>query len=261
MSIVQQYTGRHLTVPSDKLFAISAIAETSNDGSTDRYLAGIWMSHLPNGLMWNCKDLRPQIPSTSFVAPSWSWASVRGEITWTRTGDDEHDPQLEVLECSVELASDEAPYGAVKKGTLVFKNLLQIRQYLPIFYAVGQKNHLCKHRPANRRIPNWIATSQTLYLISMAIHSDERYLRLKWCVHRSVYDEEIKSGPTGLILASTDSVIFTRIGMFEFMSTIEDEDLNKELGMSPLSQEHIDEQQTAQTNASRDINPRTFWLI
>jgi hypothetical protein len=95
----------------------------------------------------------------------------------------------------------------------------------------------------------------------MAIHSDERYLRLKWCVHRSVYDEEIKSGPTGLILASTDSVMFTRIGMFEFMSTIEDEDLNKELGMSPLSQEHIDEQQTAQMNASRDINPRTFWLI
>lgn len=133
MSIVQQYTGRHLTVPSDKLFAISAIAETSNDGSTDRYLAGIWMSHLPNGLMWNYKDLRPQIPSTSFVAPSWSWASVRGEITWTRTGDDEHDPQLEVLECSVELASDEAPYGAVKKGTLVFKNLLQNTTIPPYF--------------------------------------------------------------------------------------------------------------------------------
>lgn len=47
--IVPNYTWRGMTVPSDKLPALSGIANIIGNSSGDQYLAGIWLSDISHG--------------------------------------------------------------------------------------------------------------------------------------------------------------------------------------------------------------------
>lgn len=78
-SIVEQYTGLHLTVMSDRLPALSGVARDISDKKSCTYLAGLWESSLLDDLVWvtyNCKKPRPE----EWRAPTWSWASVESQI-------------------------------------------------------------------------------------------------------------------------------------------------------------------------------------
>ncbi|KAH7397470.1 heterokaryon incompatibility protein-domain-containing protein, partial [Pyrenochaeta sp. MPI-SDFR-AT-0127] len=82
---VQQYTSRALSKPSDKLPAISAIAEefqrkTSDEDREDEYFAGLWGSHFLIGLAWRRRFTVPFKRVLPWRAPSWSWASGDGEV-------------------------------------------------------------------------------------------------------------------------------------------------------------------------------------
>jgi hypothetical protein len=79
--IVYLYTLCQLTVASDKLVAISGLAEDMRHMLREkwpemqhRYLAGLWEEDLRNSLCW-CTQL-PGKRSLDYRAPSWSWASV-----------------------------------------------------------------------------------------------------------------------------------------------------------------------------------------
>ncbi|KAL0936934.1 uncharacterized protein CTRU02_209150 [Colletotrichum truncatum] len=77
---VDEYSKRHLTIPSDKFPAISGIAAIINhDGKMGQYLAGLWSNHVAAGLAWGRQNNILAHPP-SYRAPSWSWASVDG---WT----------------------------------------------------------------------------------------------------------------------------------------------------------------------------------
>jgi hypothetical protein len=80
-NIVQPYTERELTMSSDRLVALSAIAFEFSKRLSDQYLAGIWREDLQRGLLCHCNE-------TSSVfeigLSSWSWASVQGRISWPR---------------------------------------------------------------------------------------------------------------------------------------------------------------------------------
>ncbi len=92
--MVMQYSSRKLTIESDRLLAISAIAQQIQNFTDGEYLAGLWRSNLPSSLLWYCiADASPpsrrSSPSSQglnsnmhskYVAPSWSWASILGEI-------------------------------------------------------------------------------------------------------------------------------------------------------------------------------------
>lgn len=74
---VEIYTKANLTKASDKLVAISAIARELKPSMKSRYFAGLWRDNLVPQLAWNCfRGTR----STVYRAPSWSWASIDGEI-------------------------------------------------------------------------------------------------------------------------------------------------------------------------------------
>lgn len=84
-SILGSYSGKKLTISTDKLPAISAIASQFNTFEiAGKYLAGLWSCHLPSGLLWKVpKASRLTIIQTSddnnsiaYSAPTWSWASV-----------------------------------------------------------------------------------------------------------------------------------------------------------------------------------------
>lgn len=134
--VLQDYTGRFLTFPHDKLPAIAGIAAMYGTILGDRYLAGLWGPFLKSELFWSPKrsDItRPVVPR----APSWSWASVDSEIT--------HDwcPQplagdFDILHCEAPPLFESAPFGAVNTS----KSRLCLSGLLGQFYWTKERDHL-----------------------------------------------------------------------------------------------------------------------
>ncbi|KAK0705638.1 hypothetical protein B0H67DRAFT_467120, partial [Lasiosphaeris hirsuta] len=79
------YSDCKLTMPGDKLVAISGLAKDTQQrlaetgASSTIYLAGLWKCGLANSLLWHRREghLHPAPPAV-YRAPSWSWAAVDG---------------------------------------------------------------------------------------------------------------------------------------------------------------------------------------
>jgi hypothetical protein len=86
-------------MPDDKLSALAGVAKAMAEETNDRYLAGIWLKHMPEDLCWRVctheepvpiimDGLRPRkgIPIGDvrrvgkYRAPTWSWAYLDGPI-------------------------------------------------------------------------------------------------------------------------------------------------------------------------------------
>ncbi|PMD21795.1 HET-domain-containing protein [Hyaloscypha hepaticicola] len=85
--IVVAYSPLALTVSSDKLPALSGLAEKRCVSTNQKYLAGLWESTLVTDLLWYRYNAygRISLPLPSAIAwraPSWSWASVDGPIMY-----------------------------------------------------------------------------------------------------------------------------------------------------------------------------------
>ena len=93
--LVHFYSWCHLTRAEDKLVAISGLAKRVQSCLDDEYLAGLWKASLPSGLLW-CAGRRPGCPkrSSSYCAPTWSWASMEGGVCF----EEEFGPCVEPLE-------------------------------------------------------------------------------------------------------------------------------------------------------------------
>lgn len=68
------------TRPSDKLHAFSGVAKLFQELTGQEYLAGLWKSRMIEQLDWQVVVPAPAL--TTYRAPSWSWASVDGIITY-----------------------------------------------------------------------------------------------------------------------------------------------------------------------------------
>lgn len=78
--LLHRYGARKLTYPTDKLPALSAIAEIHQQLLDDEYVAGLWKRSLLEGLCWSSPS-SPQslgLTGAEYRAPSWSWAAVDG---------------------------------------------------------------------------------------------------------------------------------------------------------------------------------------
>ncbi|KAG8526410.1 uncharacterized protein KY384_000003 [Bacidia gigantensis] len=86
---VMDFTTRKLTIPSDKLVAISGIASKMAVSVKDDYIAGLWRSDIHIGLLWVAGGTigfpmeLPARRTETYRAPSWSWASIEGFISYT----------------------------------------------------------------------------------------------------------------------------------------------------------------------------------
>ncbi|KAK4173055.1 heterokaryon incompatibility protein-domain-containing protein [Triangularia setosa] len=145
--MVQDYTARDISKPTDRLPAIAGLAKAvvKEKGKDDAglmkkmengYMAGLWKSAFLEGLFW-CKATgsigqRQQLtPPEEYVAPSWSWASVLGPVhfpvydwysraaRWkARMADFE--PLVEYVSHAVELVGQD-PFGRLAGGRLTVK--------------------------------------------------------------------------------------------------------------------------------------------
>lgn len=85
--IIELYSKRGLSMETDKLVALAGAADQVSELLESRLLAGLWINWLWNDLLWwvntgtgssRSRSVRPE----QFKAPSWSWASINGPISY-----------------------------------------------------------------------------------------------------------------------------------------------------------------------------------
>lgn len=119
------YSLRKLSVDTDRLPALSALAKAFASSIGGSYLAGMWRERLVPQLCWNIRYPESAVkPYSVYVAPSWSWAShPTATQLWTEPLHDEN-PQddanetCKVVDAWCSLAGSN-PFGAVSSGILV----------------------------------------------------------------------------------------------------------------------------------------------
>ncbi|KKY32947.1 putative het domain-containing protein [Diaporthe ampelina] len=123
--IVYTYSHLKLTVPTDRLPAIAAVAQRlASHNPTDAYLCGLWRNSFLSDLLWErvLYNLGVGDPplilanwgAGSYVAPSWSWVSFRSKV---RNISNIVEPLSQVLNVHLEY-KDNSTYGRVSGGFL-----------------------------------------------------------------------------------------------------------------------------------------------
>jgi Heterokaryon incompatibility protein (HET) len=116
--LIEEYSGRKLTDPEDRLPALAGVASELSRVWQDEYLAGAWKSFLIKSIGWSLDPkARDDLPHSACpsgrLRPTWSWASINRKVIFQ-----DFQPDAEALECSVELFTPDTPFGKTKAGLL-----------------------------------------------------------------------------------------------------------------------------------------------
>ncbi|KAM7196741.1 putative heterokaryon incompatibility protein [Naviculisporaceae sp. PSN 640] len=87
--MVHDFTNRGITKGDDRLPALSGLAQTMMSApglQNEQYVAGLWVSHLVWGLLWHKSRDWLRWPG-HYRAPSWSWASCDGQVSFLDDSD------------------------------------------------------------------------------------------------------------------------------------------------------------------------------
>jgi hypothetical protein len=144
-STLTYFSTLDLSVLKDRLPAFSSIVSRFAPffGGKQNYVAGIWKDTLPLGLLWavRSEDETKDDVLHEYVAPTWSWASIRSTVTYDTsmvnnspkwdfvnnllTKGLELNQGLEVLDCNVDLDNEQVSFGAVSCGQLRLRGRLR----------------------------------------------------------------------------------------------------------------------------------------
>lgn len=137
---VGDYSARQLTVYTDKFPALAGLAAAFREykPADCRYLAGLWEDNFLGSLLWSSRTGRDEgvkdyqsyerkprtITNTrypEYVAPTWSWASVAGPISYDCTFNPKTPSPvkfaLKILDIDVQTSTND-PFSAVKHAVL-----------------------------------------------------------------------------------------------------------------------------------------------
>ncbi|KAI0323455.1 HET-domain-containing protein, partial [Cubamyces sp. BRFM 1775] len=120
--IVRDYTRRKLSNPSDRLVAISALAEMFAPTLGLGYLTGFWRNNLPFDLLWSCRS-PCSLSLTEYRGPSWSWVYTDNSVSW-RYDWEIGVPFAEIIDCTVTLQNRDLPFGPVTGASLILRSSL-----------------------------------------------------------------------------------------------------------------------------------------
>ncbi|ETN38685.1 uncharacterized protein HMPREF1541_06722 [Cyphellophora europaea CBS 101466] len=127
--LVNLYSRGRLSYTSDKLLAVSGLAKQYMSRNRLReadYLVGLWKPQLPQALLWRTdRGKRP----LKYRAPSWSWASIEGDIAHPETAQAAKETCLEVIDSEVKHKAD--PFGQVEAGAKLKVRGFMARGLLP----------------------------------------------------------------------------------------------------------------------------------
>ncbi|KAI9148809.1 heterokaryon incompatibility protein [Paramyrothecium foliicola] len=180
--VLEKYTVTRLTKGSDKLVAISGLVKHFQTFLKDEFVSGLWRSILPSQLLWKVEDgaevstfVHPDLAearweeyktnargtvnasrSEVWRAPTWSWASIDGQIAAPPPSRDPGVVSISAIliaeagrefgEVPVELRSNTTANSLLIHGSLHFGNLIfnpQIMRWCVAVHPVG----ICRDRP------------------------------------------------------------------------------------------------------------------
>lgn len=105
--LVEVYTARELTVPSDRAAAIHGIASAFSKRLDDVLVAGIWQKQALHHLAWRVKPRTLAEAQPNRVFPSWSWLSVNSAVTYAATSyNDYASSSASIVDAPVEKSQD-----------------------------------------------------------------------------------------------------------------------------------------------------------
>lgn len=115
--VVHLYTSANLTFARDKLPALSGVAKRIHSQKGGQYLAGLWRDErIEAQLCWRNEE--PRGRPAAWRAPSWSWASVDGPISYRTTQEGIcDDSYAHVMDASVTPLNGDV-FGELSAGSL-----------------------------------------------------------------------------------------------------------------------------------------------
>lgn len=141
---MEEYTRRILSVHSDKLPAISALAQVFKEVTGDEYFAGIWRGDLLRGLMWSTYPTLNLVKPSIWRAPSWSWASHDNEVSYKELPPPESIPIAHIITAESTPQSKLVPLGEIISGILEIEGpVLEMPKELTV-HLMQKENELPK---------------------------------------------------------------------------------------------------------------------
>ncbi|RFU74366.1 hypothetical protein TARUN_7879 [Trichoderma arundinaceum] len=153
--IIKGYAKRPLTVVTDKLPALAGIAKViamQKGYDAREYLCGLWEKELEDSFFW-CLSEPPREPRSDHHIPTWSWASVSGDVECWQVALE----NIEFLGSNVEYRGDPL-MGDVVSGMLSLSG-----DVVPgvIYHGQDWSNileTLCDDTGSSRLLTNWRPT-------------------------------------------------------------------------------------------------------
>lgn len=172
--LIQDYSRRQAKRPEDKLNALAGIARKLELFSGDTYLAGLWKEDLFRCMLWRLEEngffsRSPPSRPGFHRAPSWSWASVDGNIWFHWASGGKHELFVTLDDFDIKPASSLNPLGEIASGTLTITGPIKKIQLSGEVLADIEIMDLGKH------IGNAILEPTEGYEVFGKVTSDLRY--------------------------------------------------------------------------------------
>lgn len=217
---ISGFSSRKLTFPEDKLPAISGVATVFSKLSGDEYVAGLWRSQLLRELMWSTYPELRLIRPAAWRAPSWSWASVDNDITFSRLPPKDATPLARIISCSATPRSAISPFTQISEASLeiegvvmvlrrdVVGNFLERENCAPVPEGKGHdfRRWLMNVSAKRHEVETW-EPPENIALLPLF---SQPILPLD---DQQVVDENIVT-VSGLVLDKRDGDVYERIGSF-----------------------------------------------
>jgi hypothetical protein len=197
LQIVEIYSRGNVTLPKDKLIAISGLAKTLHRSIGGRYYAGVWERNLISQLTWYIGDDKTRPRNDVYRAPTWSWASVDGDIFFVQPSESATGQIIyaEVVHAGVEVEG-ENEYGYVKAGHLHLRGRLRLGRLMG--WDEGKKT---QSLPEHER---------TFLMASASLNLDvqkHNFAWLGWC-HEHVVARDSIINLESINDLATDNIVF-----------------------------------------------------
>jgi hypothetical protein len=116
-----QYSARETTYERDRLVAVSGLARRVGATIKSRYLAGLWLSTVIQGLNWTANA---SSSTKTNDAPSWSWASQQGGFFYQFPVVENLTSVCTFLRADIDYLNPRDSFGGVTYGALTLRGRL-----------------------------------------------------------------------------------------------------------------------------------------
>jgi len=240
--MVQSYTTRKVTVESDKLLAISALADRvvevlRSSWPSITYVSGLLV--IPDQI-WSWIDQLIWLPrpgsarrASTYRAPSWSWAclefdqSLEDLRVLIPRGHNVRgfDISFAVRDFFVDLSLPSAPFGSVRSAHLLVSGYMKSLSAEPAVEVAFPDSRtpvlrLQLHRPASNKLFLFPDTINDKELMRKALAGAESVFLLEVIPPKLSIQRSYPTAGLAIVESATD--VFRRIGVFAFFATCDE---------------------------------------